>query len=126
MGTGSRKETCMSFLKHWRFLLLTLLAIGALGAFAACGDNNEGGGGSGGASGSAAAGERQQGGKMTVQSNEFESMDPHYSSFAQDIALERMLWRGLYHLSIDNKPEPAMAADKPETSADAKTFTVKL
>src|SRR5439155_7195003 len=51
-GTGSRKETCMSFLKHWRFLLLTLVAIGALGAFAACGDNNEGGGASGGATSS--------------------------------------------------------------------------
>ncbi|MFQ5878817.1 MAG: peptide ABC transporter substrate-binding protein [Dehalococcoidia bacterium] len=54
------------------------------------------------------------------------SLDPHFSIFAQDISLERMLWRGLYTLDKDNKPQPAMAADMPEISQDGKTYTVRL
>ncbi|MDP2949543.1 MAG: peptide ABC transporter substrate-binding protein [Chloroflexota bacterium] len=74
----------------------------------------------------AAAGQRIQGGTLTVQSFEFASLDPHFSSFAQDISLHRMLWRGLYALDKDNAPQPSMAAALPTISADGKTYTIKL
>lgn len=58
-------------------------------------------------------------------------LDPHRSSFAQDISVERMLFRGLFQLDKDAKPVPAMAAELPTTanggiSADGKTWTIKL
>ena len=56
----------MSFLRNWRYLLLSLVAIGAVAAFAACGGDDEGDGGGGDESPSAAAGERIDGGTMTV------------------------------------------------------------
>ncbi|MDP2948839.1 MAG: ABC transporter substrate-binding protein, partial [Chloroflexota bacterium] len=74
----------------------------------------------------AAAGQRIQGGTLTVASFEFASLDPHFSSFAQDISLHRMLWRGLYALDKDNKPQPSMAAELPQISADGTTYTIKL
>ena len=117
----------MSFLRHWRYLLLSLVAIGALLAFAACGGDDDGGGAEETPAGeSPAAGERIDGGEMTVQSVEFASLDPHFSSFAQDISLHRMLWRGLYTLDIDNVPQPSMAEGDPEVSADGLTYTVTM
>lgn len=117
----------MSFLRHWRYLLLSLVALGALAAFGACGGDDEGGGGEETpAAETTAAGERIDGGEITVQSVEFASLDPHFSSFAQDISLHRMLWRGLYSLDIDNVPQPAMADGDPEVSADGLTYTVAL
>jgi oligopeptide transport system substrate-binding protein len=58
-------------------------------------------------------------------------LDPHRSSFAQDISVERMLFRGLFQLDKDAKPAPAMATELPTTSnggisADGKTYTIKL
>lgn len=58
-------------------------------------------------------------------------LDPHRSSFAQDISVERMLFRGLFQLDKDAKPAPAMAAELPSAtnggiSADGKTYTIKL
>lgn len=41
--------------------------------------------------------------KITIQSPEPEFYDPHRSSFEQDIAVERMLFRGLYSLTDDGK-----------------------
>ena len=119
----------MRFLRNWRFLLLSLVAIGAVAAFAACGGDDEGDGGgtaSPGGEGSPAAGERQQGGTITVQSNDIESMDPHFSSFVQDIALHRMIWRGLYSMDKENVPQPAMADGDPEISADGTVYTIKI
>jgi len=118
----------MSFLNRWRYLLLSLVAVGSLVAIAACGDDDEEGGGDAtpGATDEPAAGERIQGGDLTIQSYEFASLDPHFSSFAQDISLHRMLWRGLYTLDIDNVPQPSMAESEPEISADGLTYTVAL
>jgi len=116
----------MSVLKNWRYLLLSTLAIGALVAFAACGGDDEGDGGGGEESPSPAAGERIDGGTLTVQSNEPLYLDPHTSSFVQDISLERMLWRGLYMMDIDNEPQPMMAAGDPEVSEDGKTYTITI
>jgi ABC-type oligopeptide transport system substrate-binding subunit len=122
----------MSLLKHWRFVLLTLVAIAALAAFGACGDDDDDDDGGETAAATTPAGEtpsgdeRIQGGELTIQGNEFQSLDPHFSSFAQDISLHRMLWRGLYSLDVDNVPVPAMAADDPEVSSDGTTVTVTL
>jgi len=115
----------MSFLRKWRYLLLPMAAMGVLVTFAACGGDDEGDGG-GDESPSAAAGERIDGGTLTVQSNEPESLDPHFSAFVQDIALERMLWRGLYMMDIDNEPQPMMAAAEPDVSSDGKTYTITI
>ena len=101
----------MSFLKQ-RGYLLSLVALGAIVAFAACGSDDKSTEKSPGG-GTSAAGERIQGGTLTVQNLEFQSSDPHFSNFVQDISLERMLWRGLYTLDKDNKPQPAMADGEP-------------
>jgi len=102
--------------------LVTLLAVGAL---VACRGDDDGTGGDQ-APTPAGAGERIQGGELTVQNFEPASLDPHFSAFFQDISLERMLWRGLYTLDIDNVPQPAMAKSAPEVSADGLTYTVSL
>lgn len=114
----------MSFLRNWRYLLLSMMAISALVALGACGGNDEGDGGGGG--GSPAAGERIDGGTMTVHAIEPLSIDPHFSSFAADISFERMVWRGLYVLDTENVPKPSMAASDPVVSEDGLTFTVTL
>ncbi len=119
----------MSLFKHWRLVLSTAVALTVMAGFIACGDDDNGGGSTSGATtagGSPSGDQRKQGGTLTVQSNEFQSLDPHYSNFAQDISMDRMLWRGLYTLDKDNTPQPAMAASKPTVSADGKTYTVKL
>jgi oligopeptide transport system substrate-binding protein len=118
----------MTFLRSWRYLLLSMVAIGALIAFAACGDDDEGDGAeeTPGGDGSPAAGERIQGGSLRIQQVEPQSLDPHFSSFAQDISVQRMLWRGLYSLDTDNNPVPAYADGDPEVSADGTVFTVSL
>lgn len=121
----------MGLLKHWRFLLLTLVAMTALVGSAACGDDDDEGDDGGSPTATTAdetpAGDgRQQGGDVIVQGTEFASLDAHFSSFAQDISLMRMIWRGLYTLDKNNEPQPAMAASAPDISADGKTVTVTL
>ena len=124
----------MSLLKQWRFLLLTLFAIVALTAVAACGDDDDddddespGPTESGEPSETEPSGDgRIDGGELVVHGNEFASLDPHFSSFAQDISLHRMLWRGLYWLDRDNNVTPGMAAELPDISADGLTYTVTL
>ncbi|TMF11976.1 MAG: peptide ABC transporter substrate-binding protein [Chloroflexi bacterium] len=113
----------MSFLKQ-RGYLLSLVALGAVLAFAACGSDNEKSGGT--ASPGGQAGERIQGGTLTGQSLGFQSLDPHFSNFAQDIGYERMLWRGLYTLDKENVPQPAMADGQPQVSEDGLTYTIKM
>src|SRR5688572_30456071 len=132
----------MSLLRQWRYLLLSLFAILALTAFAACGDDDDDGGDDGGdetpsetgaspddtdeASPGGGDGERIEGGSLVIQQIEPLSLDPHFSSFAQDISVQRMIWRGLYSLDTDNNPVPAYADGDPEVSADGTVFTVTL
>ena len=112
----------MNLPHKYRWLwLLAAIALIAVVAFAACKDDKGGG-----KTPTPAAGERREGGELTVQSYEFASLDPHFSSFAQDISLQRMLWRGLFSLDKENVPQPAMAAAAPEVSDDGKTYTVTL
>lgn len=126
----------MRLFKQWRYLLLATFAIVALSAFAACGDDDDddtSGTPTGGATDTGAATDtggtgdgRAEGGDMIVQSNEPDRLDPHYSSFAQDISFDRMVWRGLYWLDADFNVTPMMAASDPEVSADGKTYTITL
>lgn len=104
--------------KFW-ISLLALIAIALVAV--ACGDDDDDDDVDGGATTVA-----KQGGELTIVYPEPESFDPHYSAFAQDIGVQRMVWRGLYKLNIDNIAEPEMAASMPTISSDGKTYTVKL
>jgi oligopeptide transport system substrate-binding protein len=106
---------------RWLWMLAALLSIAVL-AFAACEDEEE----EEGPGETPAAGERIQGGELTVASVEPDSLDPHFSSFSQDISLARKLWRGLYTLDRDNVPQPSMAAAAPEISEDGTVYTITL
>ncbi len=58
-------------------------------------------------------------------------LDPHKSQFEQDIAIERLLYRGLFYTDDKGNPIPGVAAEVPTTqnggiSADGKTLTIKL
>ncbi len=118
----------------WRAVLLGAVTLAALAAAAACGGGEEeeeptataGPAETPQATQPAGERERQQGGELTVHGFEFQSLDPHFSSFAQDISLHRMIWRGLYTMDKENVPQPAMAADMPEISEDGTTYTIKL
>jgi oligopeptide transport system substrate-binding protein len=118
----------------WRAVLLAAVTLAALAAAAACGggEEEEGPTATAGpaetpqATQPAGERERRQGGELTVHGFEFQSLDPHFSSFAQDISLHRMIWRGLYMLDKNNVPQPMMAADMPEISEDGTTYTIKL
>ena len=115
---------------RWIWMLAAVAVVAVL-ALAACDDEEEGGGdtpaaGETPAGESPAAGERIDGGDLIAQGVEFDSIDPHYSAFAQDISVQRMLWRGLYTLNPENVPEPEMAAADPEITNDGKTYTITL
>jgi ABC-type oligopeptide transport system substrate-binding subunit len=88
-------------------------------AFAACDGDDDGGGGG-------VSGDRIEGGELTLATVEGDALDPHFSSFASDISLQRMLWRGLYTLDASNEPQPQMAADLPEISEDGTVYTITL
>lgn len=107
-----------------RFYLLGLFAIFVVSLIsAACGDDDDDEGGTATPGG---GGEPNRGGEVTIAYPEPASFDPHYSSFAQDIGVQRMVWRGLYKLNGENQPEPEMAAALPEISDDGKTYTIEL
>ena len=113
-------------------LLLSMFAIFAVLAFAAaCGDDDDDDDDDTTASpttGAAASPTTvaKPSGTITIRSIQFESWDPHFSDFNQDIEHFFMVWRGLYHLDKDSKPQAAMADGAPTVSADGKTYTVKL
>jgi len=65
-------------------------------------------------------------GTITIQGQQFETWDPHFSNAAQDIAHFYMVWRGLYEFDLDSKPVPSMAEAMPSVSTDGLTYTVRL
>jgi oligopeptide transport system substrate-binding protein len=106
-------------------LLLSIFAIFAIMAIAAaCGDDDDDDDDTGGDSPTTSTAAPK--GTITIRTLQFESWDPHFSDFNQDIQHMFMVWRGLYHLDSDSKPQPAMADGMPTISADGKTYTVKL
>jgi oligopeptide transport system substrate-binding protein len=66
--------------------------------------------------------------KITIATGEPQYLDPHRSSFEQDIGVERMIFRGLYNLTDDGqggvKVELGLAAGEPEVNGSV--YTVKL
>lgn len=114
-------------------MLLSVFALFAVLAVAvACGDDDDDAeptkapAGTAAPAGSPTVAVTKPSGTITVRTIQFESWDPHFSDFNQDIQHMFMVWRGLYHLDKDNKPAPAMADGQPTISADGKTYTVKL
>jgi len=107
---------------------MALVAVIALG-LAACSDDDDEETPSGetdAPTATPATGGRAEGGELTIASLEPDSLDPHFSSFSQDISLHRMLWRGLYTLDGDNVAQPAMAASLPEISEDGTVYTITI
>jgi oligopeptide transport system substrate-binding protein len=113
----------------WR-LLMSLFALFAVMSIAvACGDDDDDTSGTAGPAGTTAPGTTTaatKGGTVTIQAAQFESWDPHFANFAQDITHMMMVRRGLYHLDLQDKPIPAMATGAPTVSADGKTYTIKI
>ncbi len=116
----------MKRLRFFSLLGLLVVLIASL-TLIACGDDDDDDDDTGpGATGTPSGDAPKRGGEITIVYPEPESFDPHYSAFAQDIGVQRMVWRGLYRLTLGNKTEPEMAAPMPDVSADGKTYTVKL
>lgn len=113
----------------WR-LLLSMFAVFAIMAIAvACGDDDDdddddNGGGGGDATPTQQA--QAPSGTITIGATQFETWDPHFSDFAQDISHMVYVWRGLYHLDLGDNPQPAMADGAPKVSSDGKTYTITL
>jgi oligopeptide transport system substrate-binding protein len=116
-------------------MLLGMFAVLAIFAIAvACGDDDDSNTNNSNSSSPSAsntkapstAGQPQKGGEITVQYLEFQSFDPHFSSFAQDIGHEGMVWRGLYRLDKDAKVQTEAAAAMPAVTDGGKTYTIKL
>ncbi|MEO6044171.1 MAG: peptide ABC transporter substrate-binding protein [Tepidiformaceae bacterium] len=114
-------------------MLLSILAVFAVLVIAvACGDDdstskNTPAGGSTTATGSpSAAANTKPSGTITIRGLQFETWDPHFSDFSQDIGHFFMVWRGLYSLDAKDIPQPSMAEAKPTISADGKTYTIKV
>jgi oligopeptide transport system substrate-binding protein len=108
------------------FAVLAIMAIAV-----ACGDDDDDDGGddtSGGGGGTASptAQVQKPSGTITIGATQFETWDPHFSDFAQDITHMVYVWRGLYHLDLNDKPQPAMADGAPKVSSDGKTYTITL
>ncbi len=111
---------------RWR-ALIGVLALFALASIAvACGDDDSTGGGGTTPGATTAVQDVKPSGTITIRGIQFESWDPHFSDFSQDIGHFFMVWRGLYHLDAKDQPEAAMADGKPTVSADGKTYTVKV
>ncbi len=114
--------------KSWFILLMVaLVTLVSLVMFACGGDEEEGKETPKATTGAGEAAPADQQ-KIVVQSGEPEFFDPHRSNFEQDIAVERMLFRGLYELVISDSGEveavPAMAAGEP--TVDGSVYTIKL
>jgi len=67
--------------------------------------------------------------EIVVQSGVPQSFDPHRVNFEQDVAIARMLWRGLYQLEATPdggvQAVPAMAAGAPSVNGNVYTVTLK-
>ena len=110
--------------RAWKVMLVVIVAALALVLMAGCDDEKKTP--SGGDGGPAPADQQ----KVIMHSTEPEFFDPHRSNFEQDIAIERMLFRGLYQLQGTEgggvEVVAAMAAADPTVSSDGLTYTVTL
>ncbi|MGD0766531.1 MAG: ABC transporter substrate-binding protein, partial [Dehalococcoidia bacterium] len=112
--------------RSFHFILLTgaLAAIVLFGA-AACGGKKDNAAPSS-AAAEAAPPDQQN---LVIQGGEPEFLDPQLSRVQPDIAIERMLFRGLYQLVATDsgaiQAEPAMAAGDPEVNGNVYTVRLK-
>jgi len=107
---------------RWKALFSVFTIFAILSIAVACGDDDSGGKTTP-ASGATTAAPQ---GTITIRTIQFETWDPHFSDFNQDIQHFFMVWRGLYHMDLQDKPQPMMADGAPKVSADGKTYTVKV
>jgi oligopeptide transport system substrate-binding protein len=112
--------------RKFRYLALVAFAAVLTLAVVACGGSDNKGSSANTPSAGGVAPPDQQ--TLIVQSGEPEFFDPHRSNFEQDIAVERMLFRGLYQLELDKDDNvvavPAMADGEPQVSGNV--YTIKL
>src|SRR5438034_2617888 len=105
----------MRFCPSWRHVIVGVAAAGMISARCGGGDRP-----------APHTGNRIEGGSLTVATFAPTSLDPHFSSFVQDVSLERMLWRGLYGLDPSGTPRPMMAREPADISEDGRIYTVRL
>jgi oligopeptide transport system substrate-binding protein len=108
----------------WRMLLSMFALFAVLAIAVACGDDDDDDDGGDEATPTTSA--QAPSGTITIGATQFETWDPHLSDFAQDITHFVYVWRGLYHLDLQDLPQPAMAEAAPEISDDGKTYTITL
>ena len=124
---------------RWRTLFAVLSVFAVMAIAVACGDDDDDAGGaatvpSGGTTtatqatggGGTTPTTSAPKGTITIRGTQFQSWDPHYANFAQDITHFFMVWRGAYEFDLESKPIPSMADGDPTVSSDGKTYTVKL
>ncbi|MCO5200478.1 MAG: peptide ABC transporter substrate-binding protein [Chloroflexi bacterium] len=110
----------------WR-MLLSMFAVFAIMAIAvACGDDDDDDDTNGGGGTTPTTTTQAPSGTITIGATQFESWDPHFADFAQDISHQVYVWRGLYHLDLKDIPQPAMADGEPKVTDDGKTYTITL
>ena len=125
----------MNIRNKW-FLVLAGLATASLVFAAACGgDDDDDGDEDGGETPAATSGAGGEGDRapadqqnITIQLGEPQFLDPHRSSFEQDIGVIRMIFRGLYNLTDNGDGGvdvvPMMADGEP--TVNGNVYTVKL
>ncbi|MTD37530.1 peptide ABC transporter substrate-binding protein [Erwinia sp. CPCC 100877] len=110
----------MKLKKSFAFGFITLFSL----SLAACGN-----GGSTADSDSSKAADGKPSGEQIFRVNELQEMPSADLSLATDVisftALNNV-YEGIYRLNLDNKPEPAGAAEKAEVSSDGITYKIKL
>jgi oligopeptide transport system substrate-binding protein len=110
----------MKLKKSFAFGFITLFSL----SLAACGN-----GGSTADSDSSKAADGKPSGEQIFRVNELQEMPSADLSLATDTisftALNNV-YEGIYRLNLDNKPEPAGAAEKAEVSSDGITYKIKL
>ncbi len=108
----------------WRMLLSMFAVLAIMAIAVACGDDDDDDDTNGGGDNTPTT--QAPSGTITIGATQFETWDPHFSDFAQDISHMVYVWRGLYHLDLNDVPQPAMADGAPKVSDDGKTYTITL